>query len=173
MVQEVKHPNPVLLGVSFGGILVQEMAKVIPVKRLIIVSSVKSKHELPKKMIWAKYTKVYKLLPTGLVSNIELLRNMHLVMQSPSDWLYTRNTYLYVIKKYIDWSLDCIINWDQEKESPGVIHIHGDKDPVFPIQYIQNAIVIKGGTHIIIINKYKWFNENLEHLIEEGIEKKL
>lgn len=43
----------------------------------------------------------------------------------------------------------------------------------FPIQYIQNAIVIKGGTHIIIINKYKWFNENLEHLIEEGIEKKL
>lgn len=173
MVQEVKHPNPVLLGVSFGGILVQEMAKVIPVKRLIIVSSVKSKHELPKKMIWAKYTKVYKLLPTGLVSNIELLAR-YAFGDAVTKRLALYEKYLSVRdKKYIDWSLDCIINWDQEKESPGVIHIHGDKDPVFPIQYIQNAIVIKGGTHIIIINKYKWFNENLEHLIEEGIEKKL
>ena len=31
----------------------------------------------------------------------------------------------------------------------------------------RNCIVIKGGTHIMIINKYKWFNENLPKLIHD------
>jgi len=43
MCERVEHPDPVLLGVSFGGILVQEMAKLIPVRKVLIVSSVKSK----------------------------------------------------------------------------------------------------------------------------------
>ncbi|MFV0390977.1 MAG: hypothetical protein ACK5KP_03705, partial [Paludibacteraceae bacterium] len=33
MAQFVKHENPVLLGVSFGGVLVQEMRKHISVKK--------------------------------------------------------------------------------------------------------------------------------------------
>jgi len=37
---------PVLIGISFGGILVQEISKHIKVKKLIIISSVKSKIEL-------------------------------------------------------------------------------------------------------------------------------
>ena len=69
----VKHDDAVLIGVSFGGILVQEMAKHIKVAKVIIISSVKSNLELPKRMIFAKYTKVHKLLPTGLVNNMELL----------------------------------------------------------------------------------------------------
>lgn len=67
MCEKVKHKNPVLLGVSFGGILVQEMAKIIDVRKLIVISSVKSKHELPKRMKFAKFTKAYKVLPTQLL----------------------------------------------------------------------------------------------------------
>ena len=39
---KIKHPNPVLIGVSFGGILVQEMARFIKVRKVIIISSAKS-----------------------------------------------------------------------------------------------------------------------------------
>ena len=46
----IEHENPVLLGVSFGGILVQEISKIIKVKLLIIISSVKCKSELPPHM---------------------------------------------------------------------------------------------------------------------------
>ena len=38
--KKIKHKNPILLGVSFGGIIVQEIDKIIDVKKLIIVSSV-------------------------------------------------------------------------------------------------------------------------------------
>ena len=69
----IKHDNIVLLGVSFGGILVQEMSKFISLKKLFVVSSVKSHHELPKRLKLLKVTKAYKILPTQLVSNIDLL----------------------------------------------------------------------------------------------------
>ena len=52
--EKIKHDNITLIGVSFGGVVVQEMAKHIDVKRLIIISSVKSKHELPKRMKMAR-----------------------------------------------------------------------------------------------------------------------
>ena len=64
--QRITHKNPVLVGVSFGGILVQEIAKIIAVRKIIIISSVKSTQELPKKMIFAKHTKIHKFLPTQI-----------------------------------------------------------------------------------------------------------
>ena len=54
MTQYIVHENAVLLGVSFGGVLVQEMSKHIKVRKLIIVSSVKSASELPRHMLVSK-----------------------------------------------------------------------------------------------------------------------
>ena len=51
---KIVHKNPVLIGVSFGGILVQEMAKFIEVRKIIIISSVKSNLEFPRRMKIAK-----------------------------------------------------------------------------------------------------------------------
>ena len=43
MCKSVVHKNSILLGVSFGGILVQEMAKYVSVKKIVIISSIKLK----------------------------------------------------------------------------------------------------------------------------------
>src|SRR5690554_155988 len=75
MSELIKHDNVVLIGVSFGGIIVQEMSKFLRVKKLIIISSVKSRYELPKRMRLAKFTKAYKFMPTSLVSNLDTLRS--------------------------------------------------------------------------------------------------
>jgi len=61
-----------------------------------------------------------------------------------------------------------MVCWEQTEVIPDVVHIHGDKDAVFPIKNIKDCIVLKNGTHIAIINKYKWFNENLPNLILGG-----
>ena len=71
MCDRVVHPNPVLVGVSFGGVMVQEMTKLIPTRKTIIISSVKSKVELPKRLRLARATKAYKLFPTKSMTNIE------------------------------------------------------------------------------------------------------
>src|SRR6056297_686438 len=66
----VKHKNAVLIGVSFGGIIVQEMAKSLKPKRLIIISSVKCRDELPKRMRYAAKTGLVKLVPTSLLDDV-------------------------------------------------------------------------------------------------------
>jgi pimeloyl-ACP methyl ester carboxylesterase len=165
MTQGINHENVVLLGVSFGGVLVQEMSKYVKVRKLIIVSSVKSVSELPRHMLLAKITKAYKLVPTQLASNIDVL-SKYAYGTKVSKRLELYKKYLSVNNsKYLSWAIKNMVCWNQEEYNPNIIHIHGDKDPVFPIKYISNCIKIKGGTHIMIINKYKWFNKNLPDII--------
>jgi len=165
MTEKINHENVVLLGVSFGGIIVQEMSKHIKLRNLFVVSSVKTMHELPKRFKILKATKAYKLLPTQLASNLDLLAKFafgDLIKRRIE--LYKR--FLSVNNKYyLDWSISQIINWNQTEIIPEIIHIHGEKDLVFPHHCVGNCITIKGGTHIMIIDKYKWFNENLPKLI--------
>ncbi|WP_111683939.1 alpha/beta hydrolase [Winogradskyella tangerina] len=166
MCEFITYDNSVLLGVSFGGMLVQEMSKYLKLKKLFVVSSVKSHHELPKRLKLLKYTKAYKILPTQLVSNIDLLAKYAFgeTIKKRVD-LYKK--YLSVSDKvYLDWAIKQVVCWDQEEPHPEAIYIHGDKDIVFPHSCQGDCIVLKGGTHIMIINKFKWFNENLPKLIE-------
>ena len=69
MTYEIKHQNPVLLGVSFGGVLVQEIAKIIDVEKIILVSSIKSHHEFPYRLKLLQKTKAYKFFPTKIIEN--------------------------------------------------------------------------------------------------------
>ncbi len=121
---------------------------------------------MPSRMKIAKKTLAYKLIPTSLLSNVETLVKYAFGENIISSRLKLYEKYLSVRdKKYLDWAIESVILWSRDKADENVIHIHGDADEVFPIQNIQNAIVVKGGTHIMIINKYKWLNENLPKII--------
>jgi len=167
MNEKIEHENPVLIGVSFGGMLVQEMAKLKKVRKVVVVSSVKHESELPKRMVFARYTKVHKLLPTGLVNNMELLVK-YAFGEMVTKRLELYKEYLSIRDKYyLDWSINQIINWKQTECPDCLVHIHGEKDAVFPIGHIKNCIPVKNGTHTMIIHRAKWFNEHLPTIILE------
>ena len=165
MAEKVTHKDAVLIGVSFGGILVQEMAQFLTLKKIIIVSSVKSNTELPRRMKLAKTTKAYKLLPTSLLGNLELLIKyafgdvIKQRLKLYERYLHMRN------KEYLDWAIEQVICWNRVEVDPNVIHIHGDEDEVFPSKNIKNFVNVKRGTHLMILNRYKWFNQNLPKII--------
>ncbi len=165
--EKITRPNPVLVGVSFGGILVQEMAKYVNARKVIIISSVKTNLEFPRRMKIAKSTKAYKLIPMSLILNVENLvkfsfgETVNQRLKLYEKFLSVRDLH------YLEWSVEQVILWDRTVVDDTVIHIHGDEDEVFPMKYIKNCIVVKGGTHVMILNKYKWFNENLPKIILE------
>lgn len=162
---KIKHKNPVLIGVSFGGILVQEMSKWIEARKVIIISSVKSNAEFPRRMKIAKTTKAYKLIPMNLLLNVESLAKFSFG-DKITQRLKLYEKFLSVRdKRYLDWAIEQVILWDRTVVDEKVIHIHGDADEVFPIKYIKKCIVVKGGTHIMILNKFRWLNENLPKII--------
>jgi hypothetical protein len=165
MTKKIKHDNPVLIGVSFGGILVQEMSRFITIHKIIIISSVKSNLEFPKRMLIAKSTKAYKLIPLRLVQNIETLAKFSFG-KKVNERLKLYEKFLSVRdKRYLDWAVEQVILWDRTIVDQNVIHIHGDADDVFPIKNISNCIVVKGGTHVMILMKCKWLNLNLSKII--------
>ena len=162
---KIKHSNPIFIGVSFGGILVQEMARFITVRKVIIISSAKSNLEFPRRFKLGKKTKAYKLIPMSLLLNIENLAKFSFgATINKRIKLYEKFLSVRDIR-YLEWAVEQVILWDRTVVDENVIHIHGDADDIFPMKYINNCIVVKGGTHIMILNKYKWLNENLPSII--------
>lgn len=165
MTQEIKHENPVLMGVSFGGVLVQEMAAFVAVRKLIIVSSVKTQAEIPLRMRIIRNTKAYHLVPTRLLQNIEVLRPLafnhalKLRFKLYEKYLSVRD------KDYLEWAIFQMLYWSRTVADERVIHIHGDADEVFPIENIKSCITVPGGSHIMIVLRYRWFNEHLPKII--------
>ena len=163
---QVTEANAVLLGVSFGGIVVQEMNRFLKLRKLIIVSSVKTNREFPKRFEVLRKTKLHKILPTSLVEKVKSWENLLLtepikkVGRLYDKYLTIKDAY------YLDWSIENIVNWTQEKPIAGIIHIHGTDDLVFPIKNIKVCERVPNGTHAMIVNRARWFNENLPKLIE-------
>ena len=161
----IMHDDPVLIGVSFGGVLVQEISKIIKVKKLIIISSVKSNKELPSHMKFGKATKSYKLLPIKWINDFESLISFVLgpKIKKRVD-LYRK--YLSVRdENYLSWSLREMIEWKQSKPLKNIIHVHGTKDLVFPTLYIKNFIEVPRGDHAMILKRAEWINQNLPKMI--------
>nr|WP_315175830.1 alpha/beta hydrolase [uncultured Flavobacterium sp.] len=171
MALKVTHENPVLIGVSFGGILVQEMAAFLKPFRVIIISSVKTNLEFPRRMKVAKKTKAYKLIPTSLILNVENLAKFSFGEKIKSRLkLYEKFLSVRDIN-YLDWAIEQVILWERTVADSSIIHIHGNQDDVFPIKYITNCIVVPGGNHAMILFRFRWLNEHLPEIILNGTKK--
>jgi pimeloyl-ACP methyl ester carboxylesterase len=166
MCERVKHPKPILIGVSMGGVLVQEMASFLDCEKVIIVSSVKSNKELPAHMKLAQITNAHKLLPTQWINNIETLAIFVFGNGLKKRFeLYDR----YLSERdpdYLKWAIDVIVKWKRIEPSKNIIHIHGKSDTVFPIKNIISPYIEIPGDHAIILTQYKWFNKNLPRIIQ-------
>ena len=163
--KKIHGQNIILVGQSFGGIIVQEISKIINVKKVIIVSSVKSRHELPLMMQLSKKTKAYKLLPLNWIDDFESLVTFVFGPMIKKRISLYRKYLSFRDENYLKWAIHQIVNWEQNKPYKNTIHIHGTHDLVFPSIYIKNAIFVKGGNHAMILRKASWFNENLPKLI--------
>lgn len=151
----VTAENPVLVGVSFGGIIAQEMSKHLHPKKIILISSIKSKKELPKRLNIIRKTKIYKLFPAYAIKNME-----GFFKYAFGDYAKKRikiyKEYLSVRdEKYLKWAIYNVLHWNQKKSLKNTVHIHGTEDEIFPIKHIKNCIPIEKGTHVMILQKAK------------------
>lgn len=168
MAAYVTQPEAVLVGVSFGGVVVQEMAAFLTLRKVIIISSVKSQAELPGRLHFARKTKAYKLLPTGWMLDADDLTKFAVGPRSKKrlslyqQFLHVRN------KQYLDWAIAHMVNWPRTEIDEEVVHIHGDEDLIFPFKNItkkEDCFVLEGGTHIMLLNKGAEVTKTLRQII--------
>ena len=107
-------------------------------------------------------------MPTRLIEDIDTLAK-YAFGETIKNRVELYKKYLSMNNRhYLSWAIKEMVCWDQEQARPDIIHIHGDADKVFPIKYITDAIVVEGGSHIMVITRAKWFNKNLPQLIENN-----
>lgn len=166
MAKRIQHPQAVLVGVSFGGVVVQEMSRYLDLRKLVIISSVKTRKEMPRRLHYARMTGAYYLIPTRTVLSAKDLRRFAIGPRTKKrlaiyqEYLSVRNKY------YLDWAIRNMVCWKRTQADPEVIHIHGDHDLIFPLKNITDARVVQEGTHVMIINKGRVISDLLREIVE-------
>ena len=163
--ENITEPNPILIGVSFGGIIVQEIARILNTDKVIIISSVKSPSELPKGMQIAKTTGIYKLFPSQYVENLGGFAKEYLGKKVKKRIELYEKYQNILDPLYLNWAFKTILHWQKSYNTLNLYHIHGEADKIFPVKYIQNYIPIKKGTHVMILIKAKEISKILEEII--------
>jgi hypothetical protein len=101
---------------------------------------------------------LYKLLPARLFSRLGVFVKYAFGKMSAEDqWLFV-NMLENTPPHFMKWALGAILHWDNETIPENVYHIHGDKDLVFPYRRVKDATIVKGGSHIMILNRAKDIN---------------
>lgn len=161
----------ILIGLSFGGLIAQEIAKLIPCKQVIIISSVKSPHEFSWQLKLASKTKIYKIVPFWLLhlSN-KLTADYYFGTTSKAESKLLRQIINDTDPHFLKWAIDKIMSWKNEGINVPLMHIHGTHDRIFPIKPIRSLklgklLEIPSGGHFMIVNQVK----NLQALIFELI----
>jgi pimeloyl-ACP methyl ester carboxylesterase len=154
MREPIGEENPILMGLSFGGMICTEIAKQITVEKIILISSIKSLHELPLWMKAVAKLKLNRVVPLKRTSRFsESIQNLFLGISTPEEKAVVAVSRRKDNKAYIQWSVNEVINWKNNWQHQSTFHIHGDKDRMFPIKRVKATYIIKNAGHFMIMNR--------------------
>ena len=150
-----------LLGYSFGGIMVQEINKLKPAEKIVILGSIKSDKEMSVTFHLAKKSRIFTKIPESYfgektVKSYAFFRKLF-DPKNPKLWQY------FVVQNptYLKWSINKILEWKSD-ENPKVVQILADKDIVFPPKNSKPDYIVKNGTHLFPVTRHKEVSKILE-----------
>lgn len=157
----------ILIGLSFGGMLASEIARIIKPSKTIIISSLATSHELPWYFKQAGKIGLHKTLPVSFLKAATLL-NRVLGAGTKEDKAVVYHYIKNADPQFVRWSINAIVNWNQPERLPGIIHLHGDKDHLLPVRFTHPDYLVKNGGHLMVLNKAKEVNLLLRQILSEN-----
>ncbi len=158
----IEKKNPILIGVSFGGIMAIEIGKQIQAEKIIIISSATTKHSIPTSFI-ARKLKLHTLLPARFLRKPNQVLFWLFGIKSKNERALLRAIMKDTDEKFFRWAIDKIMTWDNQVLLNNTIHIHGSKDRVIP--FTSADYRIEGGGHLMIVNRAAEINKVLAAVI--------
>ena len=160
-------PKSIIIGNSLGGMIAIEIAKIIPMEKVILISSIKTTDEAPRYFSLLRAVPFYKPIPGKVFNFMEfLIKPFFGQMNETDNWLF-RDMLKTSSPGFLKWAMDAVLKWDNKIIPPNVIQITGDKDLVFNYKKIKGAIIVKGGTHIMIFERAKEINKILKRILKK------
>ncbi|MEL6194804.1 MAG: alpha/beta hydrolase [Bacteroidota bacterium] len=157
----------ILIGVSLGGMLATELADMIPVEKVIIISSAKGRQELPSRYTLQRKLPLYKIIPG------QIIRFGARVLQPILEPAGKENNHLFQqmlrdkSSRFLKEATAMILEWERTTHSDKIIHIHGDKDHTLPIKHINYDYLIEGGEHVMVMTRAEEISKLLNKILAE------
>jgi len=151
--EKIPEENPILLGLSFGGMLAVEMGKIRPTQKILLVSSAKSRSELPRIARLPNASFLLSMTPESVFTNVHFLNYRLIGAKNDED----RALILAMMKAsapgFIKWALKAIVNWNNKSYPTNITQLHGTDDLVIPAINVRPGHWVQGGTHVMIYNQ--------------------
>lgn len=154
LLKEIDHTKPiVLIGLSFGGLVAQEMAKKINPFETVIISSIISAKEIPWYFRLIGRLKLNRIFPFGFFKFPNFFVNWIFGAKSREDKKLLAEILRDADTSLIRWSVEQLLSWRSENKSENIFHIHGTKDKLLPLKNKNADAIITGGGHLMVFNK--------------------
>lgn len=159
--------NSVVIGNSLGGMMAIEIAKLVPLNKVILISSIKTIDEVPRYFSFFKMMPLYRIIPGKMFTRLGgFIRPVFGSMSPQQLWLF-KDMLSKTSPIFLKWAMGAVLKWKNTTVPPNVYHITGDKDLVFDYKLIKNATIVKGGTHIMIFDRAKEINKILKAILRK------
>jgi len=166
LLDQITTTKPILIGLSFGGIIAVEVAKQIDTEQVILIASAKAKNEIPFYYRVAGKLGLHKLLPTRLLKNSNSLTNWFFGTSSTFDRQLLRQILTDTNPTFLKWAIDKIVRWTNQTPTKNIFHIHGTDDRILPLKFVTCDTTIKKGGHLMTLNKTDELNNTLRQQLE-------
>lgn len=163
--KEIKAENPILIGLSFGGIVAVEISKIIKIQNVILIASAKTKNELPLLYRIAGSLRITKLIPASILKQQNFLTNWFFGVNSQEDKKLLGRILTETNPKFLKWAINEIANWKNLQKPMNYIHIHGNNDKIIPVKNVEANFIIENGGHFMTVNKPKEIEKIIKNVI--------
>ncbi|MGL5938989.1 MAG: alpha/beta hydrolase [Waterburya sp.] len=163
---QIKSDYPILVGLSFGGIIAVEIAKQIATEKVILISSTKNKQEIPFYFkIW-RWLPIYLLLPARFILWVsQLLVGWFFSLETMAERKLLKAIIFDVNAKLLKWSIHQIVTWKNELVLDNIYHIHGESDRIFPMRFVHEDFSVKHGGHLMIMNQAEYLSQLIQKIV--------
>ena len=145
----VIHGDAIVCGVSFGGIIAQELAQQVNARACILVSSVRDVSQLPP------WFRMFRPLATRCPVE-SALRTMGAAADAYPKSMGTDATARLTKLAghqgaWHRWATASTLRWNPSCNTTKmrIVQIHGDRDTTFPIRYVRPDMVVVNGGHVL------------------------
>ena len=165
LTEQITTTRPILIGLSFGGIIATEVAKLIDTEKIILIASAKTRKEIPFYYRFAGRLKLHKLLPINLLKRPNIFSYWFFGTLNKEDKKLLAEIFHDTDTKFLKWAISEIVGWTNQTLHQNLKHIHGTSDRILPIRFINCDLKVIGGGHFMTVNKSDELNTKLKSLL--------